>query len=170
MSSGSGAVRSTSRSVRGCRNSQAMGVEGLAIDQDVGLGRIARPPAESFGLDHVAQRDAVAPRVELVGQDRMADVGEMDADLVGPAGLRLAPHQGEAAEPLDDFVERHRRLAAVRGGADGHLLADGRMEADRLLDVVAVALRDAVDQRQIFLVDLAQLELERRAGDGPARP
>ena len=34
------------------------------------------------------------------------------------------------------------------------------MKADRLLDVVAVALGNAVDERQVFLLDAAKLELE----------
>ena len=120
--------------------------------QDVlGLGDV--------GAEQVAQGEPVAAGVGLVGEDRVADVGQVDADLVGPARLRLAAHQGEAPEPLDHLVEGHRLLAAVLGAADRHLLAVGRVEADRPLDVVAVALGDARHQRQVFLVDRPLLEL-----------
>ena len=36
------------------------------------------------------------------------------------------------------------------------------MEPDAPLDVIAIALRDTVDQRQVLLVNLALLELERQ--------
>ena len=150
---------------QGMPEPQPVGMERLAVDEDR-LGVLRGQQAEPIGADHVRQRQAVAAGVELVGHDRMADVREVDADLVGAAGLRLAPDQREAAEPLDDLVERHRGLAAVLRRADRHLLADGRVEADRPLDVVAVALRDAVDQRQVFLVDLALLELQRQPAVG----
>ena len=122
MSAGSGAVRSSSLPVRGCET--AAGGHGAPGGRSASVsassGDRLRP---SPGRD-VAQRDAVPARVELVGQDRVADVGEVDADLVGAAGLRLAPDQREAAEPLDDLVEGHRGLAAVLERANGHLLAD----------------------------------------------
>ena len=40
---------------------------------------------------------------------------QVDADLVGPAGGGLAADEGEAAEPLDDFVEGDGGFAAVVG-------------------------------------------------------
>ena len=165
MSSGSGAVRSTSLPVSGCRNRSRWAWSAWRSIRVTS----ASPGASdfpSFGADHVTQGDVIPSRIHLVGQDGMADVSEMDANLVGSAGLRFAPDQGEIAEPLEDFVERHRGLAAVLEGANGHLLADGRMEADAPIDVIAVALRDAVDQREILLVHFAQLELERQASMG----
>ncbi len=72
----------------------------------------------------------------------------------------LQRDQGETTEAFHDFVKRHGIPCTVGGRADGHLLAASRMKADRLLDVVTVALGDAVDQCQIFLVDLAQLKLK----------
>ncbi len=122
-----------------------------------------------FGVLQVAEREPVAPRVKLVSQDWVADVGEVHADLVGPPALRLAAHHPEAAETLLDFVKCHGFAGAVRGGADGHFLTRNRMKADRLLDVVAVTLGDAVDEGQILLVNLAVLKLRRPAGDGPIR-
>ena len=89
------------------------------------------PPAP---IEQVAKREPVTPRVELVGQDRMADVGQVDADLVGPAGLGLARDQGETAKPLDDLVERDGILAAVRmrrGSPSSRGRSDGSRSAAR---------------------------------------
>ena len=72
----------------GVTEPQAVSMECLAFDQrDIGWF-VARPV--TVGAEQLADRDAVASRVELVGQDGVADVGEVDADLVGPAALGLA--------------------------------------------------------------------------------
>jgi hypothetical protein len=112
-----------------------------------------------IGVFQVFECEAVAPGVKLIGKNWMPDVGQVDPDLVGPPALRLAAHQGEIAESFLDFIERHGVLAAVRGGSDGHLLSRDRMKADWLFDVVAVPLGDAVNDRQIFLVNLTELKL-----------
>ena len=55
--------------------------------------------------------------VRAVADERMADAGEVDADLVGPAGLQPARQQRRVrpvAEPLDDLVLGARRLARRR--------------------------------------------------------
>ena len=76
--------------------------------------------------------------------------------------LRLAADQRVAPEPLDDFVEGHRGLAAVFDRANRHLLTRQRVEPDRALDVVAISLGNAIDDREILLVDLSKLELKRQ--------
>ena len=165
MSAGSGAVSSSSLPVKGWENRSRWAWSDWR-SMSVASASSGASVATLLRTHHVTERDAVPARVELVGQDRVADVREVDADLVRAAGLRLAPDQREIAEPFDDLVERHRGLAAVLGGADGHLLADRRMEPDRPLDVIAVALRGPVDQRQVLLVDLPQLELETQPAMG----
>jgi hypothetical protein len=82
---------------------QPVGMERLAIDQgSLGLARGECAPA--LGADHVTQGDLIPFGIHLVGQDRMANVREVDADLVRTARLRLAPDQREIAESLEDFV------------------------------------------------------------------
>ena len=142
----------------GVTKPEAVGMEGLAIDQSRVGGQFVRLRRVVKVLQ-VAKRQEIAPRVELVGHYGMADVVQMDPNLVGAAALRLAAHQGEVAESFLDLIKRQRFLAAVRGGADGHLLACDWMKADRLLNVVAMAIGDSVDNRQIFLVDFTMLEL-----------
>ena len=104
------------------------------------------------GAEEVAEGEGGPAGVGLVGEDRVADVGQVDPDLVGPAGLGQAADEGEAVEPLENLVEGHGLLAAVFEGPDGDLLADDGVGSERLLDVVAVAAEgSSVDQGQIFL-------------------
>lgn len=57
-------------------------MQGLAGERDRELGPGARP-------------------VDRVADDRVSDLGQMNADLVGPAGLEPADHQaGNLAEAL----------------------------------------------------------------------
>src|SRR6516225_3855462 len=85
---------------------------------------------------------------------------------MGPARMGLATQERESRKSFDNLVERDRLLAAARYRTDRHLLARGGMKPDRLLDVIAVALRDARDQRQIFLLNLPALELQRQLAMG----
>src|SRR5262249_2193543 len=78
-----------------------------------------------------------AAAVDVVAEERMPDRGEVDADLVGAPGL----------EPAGDQA-RHRRAVAAAvafehlpmgdgrapARAHGHLVANARMAADRLVD------------------------------------
>ena len=55
--------------------------------------------------------EAVAARapVALVGDDRVADRGEVDANLVGAAGLEPDLEQGVVSDHLHDLEVGHRR-------------------------------------------------------------
>ena len=75
-----------------------------------------------------------------VAEHRAADVVEMHADLVRPAGLGPHPKGRVAVETLDDFVEGLGRAAVGVVAADGHLLPLMRVDADRQVDQVAVAI------------------------------
>ena len=138
---------------------EGVGVEGLAIDQDmIGFG--------GMGAEEVGEGDFVAAGVGFVGEDGVADVGEVDADLVGAAGLGLAADESEAAESFEDLVEGDGFLAAFRDGADGHFFAVGGVEADAAFDVVGVSLGSAGDEGEVFLVDGALFELEGEVAVG----
>ena len=111
MSSGSGAEKWIGSPVRGWCRSRAWAWRAWRASR-------TRSASGASGPSEVAEGEAVAAGVGLVGDDRVADVGQVDADLVGPAGPGLAADQGEAVEPLEDLVEGHGLLAAVveRGG------------------------------------------------------
>src|SRR5438874_13670214 len=97
--------------------------------------------------------------VELVAQDRTADMREMNTNLMRPSGLGQHLHGRKATESLDDFIEG-RRLAARRvPRANGHLFPLLRMQTDRLLDKIAIAVRNAGGDGKIFLLRGAGLEL-----------
>jgi hypothetical protein len=131
---------------------QRVSVEGLTIEED---GR-------GFGVieaEKVAESERASARIRLIGEDRMADVGQVDADLVGPTGLRLTANQGVAVEAFEHLVERHGFLASVLDRSDGHFLAVDWVHPERLLDEVAVSGRHPVNQGEIFLADRPLLEL-----------
>ncbi len=139
---------------------QRVGVEGLAAEEHGGGVGVVE-------AQEVAQGEGGPARIRLVGQDRVADVGEVDADLVGPPGPGLAADEGEASEAFEDFVEGGCLLAAVVEGSDGDLLAVGRVEAEGLLDVVGVARGGPVDQGEVFLADRPGFELAGELAVGP---
>ena len=87
-------------------------------------------------------------------------MGQVNSNLMGPPGLGLTANQGITAKPLFDLVKRHGRFAAVGGRPDRHLFTRDGVKADRLLDVVTVALGHAVDQCQVFFLHAAVLELK----------
>ena len=78
--------------------------------------------------------------VHRVPQDRMADVGHVDPDLMGAAGLQPALHIGKAGEPLQYLpmgyggpaVCHHRHFLAVCG-----MSADGRVHSAGVLPEVS---------------------------------
>ena len=118
MSAGRGATNSRGWPVRGWVRRKVWAWRAWrSMRTGVGVGAV--------GAEEVAEGQAVAAGIGFVGDDRMADVGEVDADLMGPAGSGLAADEGEAAKPLDDLVEGDGFLAAVLGQTDRHLFAVG---------------------------------------------
>ncbi|MCX5661689.1 MAG: hypothetical protein NTW19_18580 [Planctomycetota bacterium] len=101
--------------------------------------------------------------VEDVAYDRMAQVGHVDADLVGAPGLELELDQGVAAVLLAHAEER-QGVPARGVVADAAGLADGGVLADGLVDRAAGEVEVAVDDGEVGLERRAVLEL---AGDAP---
>src|SRR5205823_6301316 len=73
-----------------------------------------------------------APAVGGIPDDRVADVAQMDPDLVRASRFQLELEQRGRAEALDHGPARGGRLAAP--GHHRHALAPARIAADRLLD------------------------------------
>jgi len=89
------------RSPADCRASvakpQPVGVQRLARQQRL----VLRPLRQRR---QVRQPHGVAAAIDLVGQHRTADAGQVDADLVRPPRARLDAAKREAAETLDHFI------------------------------------------------------------------
>src|SRR6476646_1632296 len=84
--------------------------------------------------------------VDRIAHQRVADMGEMDADLVGPAGLQLAGH--EACDRLAVGPRKGLELLPMGDGLPAilphcHLVARMGMAAERLVDGAAGAVRSA---------------------------
>lgn len=93
--------------------------------------------------------------VRSIADQRMADRGEMDADLMGASGLELDTQQTMPSETFEDSVARARGASI---GDHGHARALGRMAADRGVDPAPGD--DLADhQRTILSMHLPSLEL-----------
>ena len=66
--------------------------------------------------------------VDRIAQNRVADMGHMNTNLVGASRLQLAAHVGITPVAPDHLPVGHR-IAGI-AGSDGHLLPVGRMAAD----------------------------------------
>ena len=106
-----------------------------------------------------SERDRLFPiAVEVVGDNRTFQKGEMDAELVRPAGQQ--PGFQERMTPVFGF----RKIfgyggAALIGGQDRHHLAAFRVAADWGFDPSVRGRRPAVDERQVAFIDFARFEL-----------
>src|SRR4051794_30125355 len=77
----------------GVDEAEGLGVERLAVEPGLAGGLVDRP-------------------IDLLAEDRVAHLGHVNADLVGPARLQPAgKERGHRAEPLDDPEVRHRSPA-----------------------------------------------------------
>ncbi len=118
-------------------------------------------------LDHGragCRRNAEAPAVGLVADQREANVSHVHANLVGTAGFQLDPHMGVRAEALEHTVVADCRLSAV---GDRHALAHAAVAPDRGVDLAAGgdhanhdALVDAADLARLHLLDQPGLRLQ----------
>ena len=149
---------------------QSERVEGLALDQWLVGFRILRAQAGDIRL-----RD-LPPAVGGVADDGVADVGEVDAELVGAAGFGGEFEKGvggvgsgegalmlaTGGEAFDDRVDGLGRFAHF--GADGIFFANLGMDGQRGVDEVAIELEQAVDEGHVGFLDGAAFEL---AGDSP---
>ncbi len=112
------------------------------------------------------------PPVERVARDRVAGRGEMDADLVGPAGRRLDLEQGRVLEDAEDAEEGLGVLAVARADRDPPAVA--RVPADRPGDAPLRSRDLAPDEAEVGLPDVLRPELPdeglvgaRRSGPRP---
>ena len=136
---------------------QPPGVQCLPLQEHRGIGRIATD---------VAARDPAPPTVLTIAQDGTADVVQVDADLMRAASFRQQLHRRKTLEPLQNLVKGLCRPAFAIVAANGHHLADVRMEPDRAIDDVAIPLRTARDQGEILLLDRTHGELFGQLGMG----
>ena len=103
------------------------------------------------GVKEVA-RVCAAAAVNWITCDRVAEVFQMDSDLVGAAGVRVA---------LDErfpLVRRAQSVACERIAPafhDGHSLAVDGVAADRGIDFSMGHAESAIDQCQVGLVDFS---------------
>ena len=119
----------------------------------------------------IGRLGAFAGAVELIAQDRVADLGQVDPDLVGPPGLQPA---GQQARRLAEALQRPRsasRPPRPLGRAPGHPAAAVAPVGDQgQVDPAGGGQEDSLDDRQVDALDrmLAEHGLERP--QGPRRP
>ena len=117
-----------------------MGMQRLSAKSLKGLAR-SRMEQRGLGFE--------AGAVGVVAEQRVADVGEVDSDLVGAAGFQPAGEQAgdrlavEAVVFLQEFPMGYR-VAAAR--AHGLLVARLRVAVERRIDRAARAIRHAPDE------------------------
>src|ERR1022692_3412539 len=90
--------------------------------------------------------------IETVASYRMADAGEVHADLVRTAGADAQFQKSEAHEAAEDAVFGPGGAAVAEAG--GHARAAPRIARDGLFDAAAIRLHVAVNQRQVGLLHL----------------
>ena len=122
------------------------------------LARERMPEAELGAVQELA-REPVAPRVPVarIARDRMADRGEVGADLVRAAGLQARLDQGVGRQQLE-HLEVGARLAR-RAAADRPALGGAVVAPQRGVDRPRSRARMALDQRQVVAPHLARLDL-----------
>src|SRR5262249_48671628 len=128
---------------------EGLGVEGLAMEDDLGRGE------EAWTIDGIAD-------------DRQSEGGQVDADLMGPAGLEPAGNErGAAPEPLEDAVVRHRMAAFV---IVGHAAtATAAVGDEGYVDPAGVEVGRALNHRQILALDGVGLEQRLQSAEGFGR-
>ena len=103
------------------------------LDADVGF-RERVLESERLGMKGLAMKlrlgsRAILGTIDRVADDRMADIGHVDADLMGPAGLEPAgDERRDGAEPFEYAIVRDRVLP-FPGGV--RLLDGGRRDRSR---------------------------------------
>src|SRR5439155_3720357 len=100
--------------------------------------------------------------VHRIADDRVAEVFEVDADLMGAARAQGASQQRDVTEWLDDSVIGDR--GATSASYNRHAFAIARIASDRSLDRSAVLFRFAVNDRQIFFSNVRPRGGERPVG------
>jgi hypothetical protein len=102
------------------------------------------------GVEHLAGIIAGAfPAVQFVAEDRMTEVMQVDADLVGPAAVQGAFDEADPVAGTQDAVFGFRGAALAAG--DAHPLSMDGMTFDRFIDDAGSLAQRAGDERQINL-------------------
>src|SRR5919201_536033 len=101
--------------------------------------------------------------VGRIARDRVANRGEVDAELVGASGQQQRLDERPVAEALADREASLRRAAA---GTDGHALAMAWVAPDRRIDQPFVLADVAADEQQVVLLSCAALHLTLEVGRG----
>ena len=111
--------------------------------------------SEGFGVQQQARRGRrVFVGIEFVAEDRVADGGEMDAQLVAASGVRGEGNAAGRAVAGEDFVAGVRRLAVFV--ADFLARAALPVGDERVFDVAAVVGDVAVDDGDVALFHAAR--------------
>ena len=144
--------------VGGERGGEEHFLTGAGVDEAEGAGveRLAGADFEAvvdelfIGAGGVAAENLVAA-VAGVGEERMADVAHVGADLVGAAGLEDAFHQRHVGEGFEDLIVGDGVFPLVGiGRENGHLEAILGVAADVPLDSADGGVGDAPYQRAVF--------------------
>ena len=125
-----------------------------------------RVPEPELGAVQELAGEAVAPGMPVarVARDRVADRGEVGADLVGAAGLQAHLDQGVRRQQLEHpevGAGLARRAAANRPALGGPVVA-----SQGGVDRPGSRARMALDQRQIGAPHLSRLDLPRQPAVG----
>src|SRR6266542_4682346 len=100
------------------------------------------------GMQELALETQLArPPVDGVARNREVDRGEMDADLVCPAGLELDVEECMAREQLEQLELRHRIARGRSVERTPERIA--AVAADRRFDTSTARARPAHDERQV---------------------
>ena len=111
--------------------------------------------SEGFGVQHQAWCGRkMLVGIEFVAEDRVADGGEMDAQLVAASGVRGEGNAAGRAVAGEDFVAGVRRLAVFV--ADFLSRAALPVGDERVFDVAAVVGDVAVDDGDVALFHAAR--------------
>src|SRR5258707_9885293 len=89
--------------------------------------------------------------VLVITRDRKSEMGEMDADLMGPSGQELRRQQREIAQSLLSPENRLRR-PALAVYADAPLPGTGKKFLERKADMLSVVAPASLHQGQVFLL------------------
>ena len=120
--------------------------------------------APTHGLcPRVGQVSPLAPGIEDITDDGVADVGHVDADLVGTAGDRSATHQEGSCKRLLDPVQGAGWPSL---GDDRHFLTVARMTVDRSVNDSIGGFRRSVTYREIGLSNRVPAKGDRQCEVG----
>ena len=112
-------------------------------------------------------RGLLAGPVDRLADDRMAHLGQVDADLVGPPGFQPAGDQrGNRAKPLDDPEVGHSVLPFTGHPRDAPAEV-APVDHERLVDRPGFAADRALDHGEVLPLDVV---VAKEVLEGPHRP